>query len=74
MPGPPGPPGLLDGASLKLLPNGLALGDELVIYRPGSSFYYVTASLLNPNAIIFDDQDAVFGGVPLSYGTAAAAE
>ena len=47
---------------------------ELVIYRPGAGFFYVTASLLNPNAIIFDDQDAVFGGVPLSYGTGAAAE
>lgn len=68
--GPAGRAGLLDGANIKLLPNGLATGDELLVYRPGAGFYFVPASMLDPEAVIFAEQDAVYGGVKLRYTAA----
>ena len=72
--GPAGPPGLLDGASLLPLPNGLVAGDEVLVYRPGAGFYFVSAALLNaPTAgdVVFSGQTLTFGGQAMTYGTPA---
>lgn len=70
--GPAGPPGIIDGTTVKALSGGVAAGDELLLWRPGSGFFYVPAALLLPRTVVFDTDVATFGGTGLTFGTAPA--
>lgn len=75
-PGPAGPPGLLDGAGLQPLPNGLMSGDEIVVYRPGAGFYFASGAQLNTDVshdVVFAGEPVTWNGEPVIYGTTPSA-